>query len=168
MKTLKSAILTGNDFVCRTNRLEQRGDARGLMYLGKAYLEGDGIPQNYLEAQKVFSRVSEIDSSGVAFFEMGKIYIQGLGVPRNVNLARQSFEAAGEKGLVRLIIGWPFLVCAVLLMVGIMVRGWRILSRQMSWECTCSAQSRNNISIAAAIYVICKARFDLMRLLFLC
>lgn len=61
------------------------------------YLLGDGIKQDYSQAQKWFLAAANQGESN-AQFHLGKIYKDGLGVDKNLSLARTWFEKSAEAG----------------------------------------------------------------------
>jgi hypothetical protein len=73
------------------------GSAPAQVALGVLLLEGNELPQNYLEAHRWFSEAAR---QGVprARYHLGRMYALGLGVSRDVPVARSLFEAACERG----------------------------------------------------------------------
>lgn len=61
------------------------------------YLLGDGIKQDYSQAQKWFLAAANQGGSK-AQYHLGKIYKDRLGVDKNLSLARTWFEKSAEAG----------------------------------------------------------------------
>lgn len=70
--------------------MAQKGDAEAMMTLGLMYHQGDGRPQDYVQAMdwylKAFTK-----QNGDAFNNIGVMYRDGLGVPKNLEIAYALF-----------------------------------------------------------------------------
>jgi uncharacterized protein len=62
--------------------LAKRGDIKAQAQLGRMYETGRGLPQNYFEAAKWYSRAA-VQGDGWAQFELGMLYNKGEGVVRD-------------------------------------------------------------------------------------
>jgi hypothetical protein len=73
------------------------GSAPSQVALGVLLLEGNELPQNYVEAHRWFCEAAR---QGVprARYYLGRMYALGLGLSRDVAVARSLFEAASERG----------------------------------------------------------------------
>ncbi len=76
----------------------QDGEYEGLACskLGKLYLRGNGVEQDYQVARSWFEKGTEYQNSS-SYMELGYIYYQGLGVDRDLNKALKYVELAGEE-----------------------------------------------------------------------
>ena len=63
--------------------LAKRGDIKAQAQLGWMYETGRGLPQNYFEAAKWYSRAA-VQGDGWAQFELGMLYNKGEGVVRDL------------------------------------------------------------------------------------
>jgi len=77
-----------------------RGDARAQYAIALRYAQGDGTPQNLVEAARWFERAA---GAGLApaQYRLGAMYERGQGVPRDLGRARSWYQAAAEKGNVK-------------------------------------------------------------------
>ena len=78
-------------------RAAEQGFAPAQLGLGWAYLNGDGVPRNAIEATKWF-RKAAIQGLPKAEFRLGVAYLKGLGVSRNHDKALRWFRRAGLHG----------------------------------------------------------------------
>lgn len=76
----------------------EEGDPRGQYLLGMAYLQGDGIAQDYKEAAEWLSRAAEQDLPK-AQFQLGILLLQGNGVTQDYEEAAKWFLKAAEQNL---------------------------------------------------------------------
>jgi ankyrin repeat protein len=65
--------------------------------LGIMYLQGNGVPQNYKEAEKWFRKAAK-KGIAAAQVNLGIMYLQGNGVPQDYKEAEQWFCKAAEHG----------------------------------------------------------------------
>ena len=63
--------------------LAKRGDIKAQAQLGWMYETGSGVPQNFFEAAKWYSRAAA-HGNGWAQFELGMLYNKGEGVVRDL------------------------------------------------------------------------------------
>jgi TPR repeat protein len=75
----------------------QTGDAASQALLGRAYLEGLGVPRDYALA-KYWLDLGVKGGNADAMFFLGLIYEYGHGIPPNVQHALQLFDDAAAKG----------------------------------------------------------------------
>ena len=78
----------------------QLGDANAQCTLGKAYDDGQGVPQNYAEAVKWFSKAAE-KGNAEAQYNLGLAHANGFGIPQNHTEALRWYRKAAEQGFVR-------------------------------------------------------------------
>lgn len=70
-----------------------------LFNLGKLYLKGICVEQDYLRAKTLFEQAITANPNFHSAFEaLGTIYYEGLGVPKNLPQAKQYFEQAMQFG----------------------------------------------------------------------
>jgi len=75
----------------------ESGDVEAQKNLGLAYYHGQGVPQNYRETVKWFTRAAEQgDSDGQKY--LGFMYYQGKGVPQDYEEAFKWFTMSAEQG----------------------------------------------------------------------
>lgn len=74
------------------------GEYEGLACskLGKLYLRGNGVEQDYKVARSWFEKGTEYQNSS-SYMELGYIYFKSLGVDRDLNKALKYVELAGEE-----------------------------------------------------------------------
>jgi|HubBroStandDraft_4_1064222.scaffolds.fasta_scaffold262536_2 TPR repeat protein len=70
----------------KTMRLAEGGDIKAQAQLGWMYETGSGVPQNFFEAAKWYSRAAA-HGNGWAQFELGMLYNKGEGVVRDFVLS---------------------------------------------------------------------------------
>jgi uncharacterized protein len=80
--------------------LAKRGDVKAQAQLGRMYETGSGLPQNFFEAAKWYSRAA-VQGDGWAQFELGMLYNKGEGVVRDLVqsymwLSLSASQAVGE------------------------------------------------------------------------
>lgn len=94
-KVQKRAVNVMNELL----RKAQLGDMKAQEELGKKYLTGSGVPQDYAAAAKWLSQSAEKGSAEAAY-QMALIHTQGLGVPKDelaaVPWLRRSAKAGFE------------------------------------------------------------------------
>jgi TPR repeat protein len=88
------------------------GHIEAINNLGVMYDHGEGVPENNLEAVKLFEKAAK-ENLARAKTNLGLLYQRGEGVPQNLSIARKYFEEASAGGDYR---GMTQL--AVLLMAG--------------------------------------------------
>ncbi len=79
----------------------KKGDAEGQAALGRRFLRGNGVAQDYKEALKWF-RMAADQGHAMAQFNIGVMYGKGLGVSKNTEQAYfwlliAAANATGEK-----------------------------------------------------------------------
>jgi localization factor PodJL len=76
------------------------GDPRAQYVIALRYAEGQGTPQNLVEAARWFERAA---SAGLApaQYRLGTMYERGQGVSKDLGRARSWYQAAAEKGNVK-------------------------------------------------------------------
>lgn len=71
-------------------------DVDSMIYLGKMYLEGDGVEKDYTEAVKYFKMGADLYGerpwAGQAMQELARCYIKGYGVPANEEIALKYYH----------------------------------------------------------------------------
>lgn len=77
-----------------------QGDPRAQYAIALRYAQGDGTPQNLVEAARWFERAA---GAGLApaQYRLGAMYERGQGVARDLGRARSWYQAAAEKGNVK-------------------------------------------------------------------
>jgi TPR repeat protein len=75
----------------------RRGDARAEYLLGWSYMNGTGVPKNYVEAAKYY-RQAAAQASPDAEFSLGYLYEQGKSVLRDYQQAVVYYTAASRHG----------------------------------------------------------------------
>jgi len=75
----------------------EAGDAEAQNKLGTMYSDGEGAPQNYLEASKWYRKAAE-QGNASAQVNLGWLYISGQGVPQDYEEAYNWFLKAAEQG----------------------------------------------------------------------
>ena len=73
------------------------GDADAQFYLGLLYANGEGVPQNYLEAVKWFRSAADRGVSA-AQFNLGILYARGQGVRQDYAEAIKWYRRAADQG----------------------------------------------------------------------
>jgi TPR repeat protein len=73
------------------------GNAVAQAEIGRIYLTGQGVTQDYLEATKWF-RLSAAQRNPQAQEYLGDIYYGGLGVPRDYSAAAKWYELSAQQG----------------------------------------------------------------------
>ena len=74
----------------------QRGDAQAQNKLGFAYAKGEGVPQNYGEAEKWFRKAAE-QGFAKAQYNLGLMYDNGEGVPQDYVAAHKWYNLAASR-----------------------------------------------------------------------
>ena len=72
-------------------------DAVAQFRVGYAHERGDGAPQDYAEAMRLY-QLSAAQGNDVAQFRIGYLYEKGFGVPKDDAQAMQWYEKAAAKG----------------------------------------------------------------------
>lgn len=78
----------------------ERGNADAQVFLGAAYYNGQGVPQNPAEAVKWFRKAAKQGDEG-GELGLGISYYHGQGVPLDYSEAAKWFRAAAEQGNTR-------------------------------------------------------------------
>ena len=73
------------------------GDAKAEYLLGRSYMTGSGLPQDYVEASKWFQKAAA-QGSAEATFGLGYLYEQGKGVSRDYRQAMSYYTVAAKQG----------------------------------------------------------------------
>ena len=74
-----------------------QGDADAQTNLGIAYANGQGVPQDYVQAVKWFRLAA--DQGGAKYqYNLGLAYAKGHGVPQDYVQAVKWFRLAGDQG----------------------------------------------------------------------
>lgn len=77
--------------------LADRGNPEAQHFLGRMYVTGRGIPQNYSEAVRWYGLAAE-QGHAEAQVELGLMYDNGEGVPQNYAEAMKWYRLAAEQG----------------------------------------------------------------------
>ena len=88
----------------RTKRLAESGNKVDQNNLGVMYEKGEGVPQDYKEAFKWYTKAAEQGQAN-AQRNLGRMYLNGQGVPRDWVYAYAWFNLADANG-VKKAIGW--------------------------------------------------------------
>ena len=84
-------------FKATTREKAEQGDAVAQIDLGWMYYEGDGVPQDIVEAAKWFRKAAE-QGKDSAQAVLGEMYRKGEGVPQDYAEAVKWFRKAAEQG----------------------------------------------------------------------
>lgn len=76
----------------------RQGDAEAQYYLGWKYLLGDGVPQDYKQAED-WLRKASAQGMGKAHHALGQMYDRGLGVNQDYKQAVTWYRKAAEQGV---------------------------------------------------------------------
>ena len=76
----------------------EKGDAEAQGNLGWMYRDGEGVPQDYVEAAKWYRKAAE-EGDAEAQSNLGWMYFFGYGVPRDKIEAAKWIRKAAEKGV---------------------------------------------------------------------
>ena len=74
------------------------GNARAQLFLGSAYANGGGVPQNHAEAAKWYRLAADQGEVHAQLF-LGSAYDNGRGVPQNDAEAVKWYRLAADQGL---------------------------------------------------------------------
>jgi cell division septation protein DedD len=77
--------------------LAEQGDARAQANLGVLYENGQGVPQDDIEAAKWYRKAAN-QGDASAQYKLGGLYWQGKGVPRNGEEALKWYRQAADQG----------------------------------------------------------------------
>ncbi len=77
--------------------LAEQGNASAQCFLGNAYFEGKGVPQNYVEAVKWWDKASK---QGYAHAQsmLANAYHKGIGVPKDYGKSIKIYRSLAEAG----------------------------------------------------------------------
>ncbi len=75
----------------------EQGDTTAQVILGKMYEEGQGVPQNYEVAVKLY-KLSAEHGNNRAQFELGLLYTKGEGVSQDYKQAVKWYTLSAEQG----------------------------------------------------------------------
>ena len=75
----------------------ERGDDTSMALLGQLYLNGSGVPQDYIKAREWYEKAAEKGNS-LAMNQLGLLNQNGQGVPQDYVKAREWYDKAAEKG----------------------------------------------------------------------
>ena len=81
----------------RTKRLAEGGDEMDQFNLGVMYDNGEGVPQDYNEAIKWFTKAAE-QGDAKAQFNLGNVYYHEEGVPQDYKEAVKWYRKSAEQG----------------------------------------------------------------------
>jgi TPR repeat protein len=87
----------GSDRVVELRQSAEQGDAKAQSRLGVAYISGDGIAKDSIEAVKWFRKAAD-QSYAMAQTNLGLAYAEGEGVAQNYEEAVKWFRLAAEQG----------------------------------------------------------------------
>jgi hypothetical protein len=77
--------------------LAEQGQAQAQDYLGQMYANGQGVPQDHVEAIRWLSRAAK-QSLPSAQYHLGVLYQKGRGVPQNYAQAAHWYRLAADQG----------------------------------------------------------------------
>lgn len=95
-RSIPDATKVDNNLASLTVAADQ-GNSKAQNNLGYAYLNGQGVMQNYAEAFKLFQRAAD-QGSAAAQSNLGYMYLNGQGMPKNDASALAWFKKAADKG----------------------------------------------------------------------
>lgn len=78
-------------------RRAQQGDVDAQFNLAVAFYEGNGVPQDYLEAAKWYGMAAD-KGDAQAQFNLGLMFYQAKGLPRDYRHAYELFRLAAAQG----------------------------------------------------------------------
>jgi TPR repeat protein len=78
------------------NASAKRGDVISMNYVGSAYYDGSGVPQDYGRALEWFEKAAAKDNAD-AISNLGTLFASGQGVAQDYARARELFEKAAAK-----------------------------------------------------------------------
>ena len=84
----------------RTLEEANAGDAVAQQILGVAYDDGQGVPEDDVEAVKWY-RLAALQGVADAQYELGMMYYNGTGVPQDYAEAAKWFRLAAEQGIAK-------------------------------------------------------------------
>lgn len=95
----EAASSTEKSFVELKKRADS-GDADAQINLGRLYHDGQGVPQDYVQARQWYEKAA---AQGNAFAQhaIGSLYANGRGVPQDYAQARKWYEKAAAQGLAK-------------------------------------------------------------------
>ena len=76
---------------------EKVNDPVALYYLGNAYAEGEGVPQDWALAHQYLERSAELENAR-AWSDLGLLYFEGRGLPVDVQKGIEFSTKAGDLG----------------------------------------------------------------------
>jgi TPR repeat protein len=76
----------------------ERGEAESQFYLGLAYAQGEGVPQDFTQAVTWWRKAAEQGLTS-AQFNLGQAYDKGDGVPQDLTKAVAWWRKAAEQGI---------------------------------------------------------------------
>ena len=79
-------------------RAAENGHYAAMYELGKIFLDGKHVPQNFQEAYQRFSKAAEKGNHYAAMHELGKMYLYGKGIPKDLDKALECLNRASEGG----------------------------------------------------------------------
>ncbi len=85
------------DFYDKTKDLAEQGNVDAQYNLGLMYYKGEGVLQDYKEAEKWF-RMAAKQGDPIAQSELASMYAKGEGVPQDYSEAEKWFLKAAEQG----------------------------------------------------------------------
>jgi len=88
----------GQDDLSALRKKAEQGSAEAQCNLGRAYVLGKGVPQNYTEAVKWYRLAAEQGHADAQYF-MGLAYSNGEEVTRDYKEAAKWWELAAEQGI---------------------------------------------------------------------
>ncbi|PSN66594.1 HCP-like protein [Corynespora cassiicola Philippines] len=78
--------------------LTEKLASKAAGYLGRMFLRGEGVPQNFAIAQTWFKRGIE-NGDALSQYSLGLMYLKGLGIPKDPVKAADFFGAAADQDL---------------------------------------------------------------------
>jgi TPR repeat protein len=66
--------------------------------LGTLYENGQGVPQNFEQAARLYREAAEAPGNAAAYFNLGLLYRMGRGVPQDWREAANWYQKAGDAG----------------------------------------------------------------------
>ena len=73
------------------------GDSDAQFNLGLEYVNGNGIPQDYIKAAECFQKAA-VQGNNIAQSNLGAMYYKGLGISQNYSKAAEWFQKAAMLG----------------------------------------------------------------------
>lgn len=75
----------------------EKGDAEALFYIGRLYMNGNGVDQSYEKALEYFQRGADLGDS-FGYTGLAWLYQNGFGVEQSYDKALEYYQQAADQG----------------------------------------------------------------------